>query len=69
MVVNFRARGISRGARKLARTLMLIIIIKKDKIKKEMGTILCLVMKYKIEEILTRLDPIKNLGQLVKKHR
>jgi hypothetical protein len=69
MVVNFRARGISRGARKLARTLMLIIIIKKDKIKKEMGTILCLVMKYKIEERLTRLDPIKNLGQLVKKHR
>jgi hypothetical protein len=69
MVVNFRARGISRGARKLARTLMLIIIIKKDKIKKEMGTILCLVMKYKIEEILTRLDPIKNLGQHVKKHR
>jgi len=69
MVVNFRARGISRGARKLARTLMLIIIIKKDKIKKEMGTILCLVMKYKIEEILTRLDPIKNLGQIVKKHR
>jgi hypothetical protein len=69
MVVNFRARGISRGARKLTRTLMLIIIIKKDKIKKEMGTILCLVMKYKIEERLTRLDPIKNLGQLVKKHR
>jgi hypothetical protein len=30
---------------------------------------LCLVMKYKIEERLTRLDPIKNLGQLVKKHR
>jgi hypothetical protein len=48
---------------------MLIIIKKKEKIKKEMGTILCLVMKYKIEERLTRLDPIKNLGQLVKKHR
>jgi len=29
MVVNFRARGISRGARKLTRTPTLIIIIKK----------------------------------------
>jgi len=29
MVVNFRARGISRGTRKLARTITLIIIIKK----------------------------------------
>jgi hypothetical protein len=29
MVVNFRARGISRGARKLARTPTLIIYIKK----------------------------------------
>jgi hypothetical protein len=27
MIVNFRAREISRGARKLARTLTLIIII------------------------------------------
>jgi hypothetical protein len=32
MVVNFRARGISRGARKLART---PTIIKKKKKKKE----------------------------------
>jgi hypothetical protein len=31
MVVHFRARGISRGARKLARTLMLLIIITKKK--------------------------------------
>jgi len=29
MVVNFKARGISRGTRKLARTPTLIIIIKK----------------------------------------
>jgi len=29
MVVNFRVREISRGARKLARTLTIIIIIKK----------------------------------------
>jgi hypothetical protein len=29
MVVNFRARGISRGARKLARTPTIIIIKKK----------------------------------------
>jgi hypothetical protein len=32
MVVHFRARGISRGAHKLARTLMLLIIITKKKI-------------------------------------
>jgi hypothetical protein len=30
MIVNFRAREISRGARKLARTLTLIIIIIKS---------------------------------------
>ena len=30
MVVNFRARGISRGARKLTRISTLIIIIKKN---------------------------------------
>jgi hypothetical protein len=35
MVVNFRARGISRGARKLARTPTLIYIKKK---KKQRGT-------------------------------
>jgi len=31
MVVHFRARGISQGARKLAWTLMLLIIITKKK--------------------------------------
>ena len=31
MVVNFRTRGISRGTRKLIRTSILIIIIKKKK--------------------------------------
>jgi hypothetical protein len=31
MIINFRAHGISRGACKLARTPMLIIIIKKKK--------------------------------------
>jgi hypothetical protein len=33
MVVNFRARGISRGTRKLARTPTLIIIIKKKMVE------------------------------------
>jgi hypothetical protein len=37
MVVNFRARGISRGARKLARTPT--IIKKKKKLKKKNSTI------------------------------
>jgi hypothetical protein len=37
MVVNFRARGISRGARKLARTPT--IINKKKKLKKKNSTI------------------------------
>jgi len=41
MVINFRARGISRGTRKLSRTFILIILKKMDAVQILMSKGMC----------------------------